>query len=85
MRRRTLAGAGNSFDVYAPGGLAGAIQYNIPGESLAIDSQNYVYALQDDGSVNIYAPGGTSLAGQLPGTNYGVPSGNAFVFGTFCR
>jgi hypothetical protein len=85
VRRRTLAGVGNSFDVYAPGGLAGAIQYNIPGESLAIDSQNYIYALQDGGSINIYAPGGTTIVGQLPGTNYGVPSGNAFAFGTFCR
>jgi hypothetical protein len=85
VRRRTLAGIGNSFDVYAPGGLAGAIQYNIPGESLAIDSQNYVYALQDGGSVNVYAPGSATLVTTIPGTNYGVPSSNAFAFGTFCR
>ena len=33
-RRRTLAGAGNSFDVYARGGLAsGVVQYNIPGKA----------------------------------------------------
>ena len=85
-RRRTLAGTGNSFDVYAPGGLAlGAIQYTIPGESLAIDSQNYVYALQDDGSVNIYAPHSAAIVGTIPGTTFGVPSPGVFAFGTFCR
>jgi hypothetical protein len=84
-RRRTLAGTGNVFDVYAPGGLAGAIQYTIPGESLAFDSENYVYALQDGGSINVYAPGSATLVYTIPGTNYGVPSPNAFAFGTFCR
>gem|GEM_PF-6888530 len=84
-RRRTLAGSGNVFDVYAPGGLAGAVQYTIPGESLAIDSENYVYALQDNGSVNIYAPGSATLVATIPGTNFGSPSPNAFAFGTFCR
>ncbi len=84
-RRRTLAGSGNSFDVYAPGGLAGAVMYTIPGESLAFDSQNYVYALQDDGSINIYAPGSATLAGVIPGTNFGAPSPGVVAFGTFCR
>jgi hypothetical protein len=84
-RRRTLAGTGNSFDVFAPGGLAGAIQYTIPGESLVFDSQNYAYALQDNGSVNIYAPGTANLVGTIPGTNFGTPSPNVFAFGTFCR
>jgi hypothetical protein len=84
-RRRTLAGTGNSFDVFAPGGLAGAVQFTIPGESLAFDSQNYIYALQDNGSVNIYAPGTANLVGTIPGTNFGIPSPNAFAFGTFCR
>jgi hypothetical protein len=84
-RRRTLAGTGNSFDVYAPGGLAGAVQYTIPGESLAIDSQNYVYALQDNGSINIYAPGSALLVQTIPGTNFGLPSPYSFAFGTFCR
>ncbi len=85
-RRRTLAGTGNSFDVYAPGGLAsGVILYTIPGESLAIDSQNYVYALQDDGSVNIYAPHSAAIVGTIPGTNFGAPSPGVVAFGTFCR
>ncbi len=56
-RRRTLAGTGDYYDVFAPGTLSsGIVLYTIPGESLAFDSQNYVYALQDNGSVNIYAP-----------------------------
>jgi hypothetical protein len=85
-RRRALAGTGNSFDVYAPGGLAsGVVQYNIPGESLAIDSENYVYALQDDGSINVYAPGSANLAYTIPGTNYGTPSPSVLAFGAFCR
>ena len=84
-RRRTLAGTGNVFDVYSPGGLAGPVQYTIPGESLAFDSANYVYALQDGGSINVYAPGTATLVATIPGTTYGSPSPNAFAFGTFCR
>jgi hypothetical protein len=84
-RRRTLGGTGNVFDVYAAGGLAGPVQYTIPGESLAFDSANYVYALQDGGSINVYAPGSASLVATIPGTTYGSPSPNAFAFGTFCR
>ncbi len=84
-RRRTLAGTGNVFDVYAPGALAGAVQYTIPGASLAFDSANYVYALQDGGSVNVYAPGSSTLVTTIPGTTYGSPSPNTFAFGTFCR
>jgi hypothetical protein len=84
-RRRTLAGTGNVFDVYAPGGLAGAVQYTIPGESLAFDSANYAYALQDGGSINVYAPGTATLVTTIPGTTYGSPSPNTFAFGTFCR
>ncbi len=79
-QRRTLAGTGNVFDVYAPGGLAGTVQYTIPGESLAIDSGNYVYALQDGGSINVYAPGTANLVYTITGTNYGAPSPNAFAF-----
>lgn len=93
-RRRALQYAGTAiFDVYPEGGLAGSMIYSFPGESLAFDSEDYVYDLTAAGSITIYQSGGTTVAGTIPvppayaaaGDTFGDPANLPFAFGTFCQ
>jgi hypothetical protein len=73
------------FDVYAQGGLAGSVQYTLPGVSLAFDSAGYTYAVSAAGSITEFAPGGATVVATFPGTSYGMPSYVPYQFGTFCQ
>lgn len=94
LRRRVLQYSGTGiFDVYAQGGLAGSMLYSFPGLSLAFDSANYVYDLTAGGSITIYQPGSTSVAGTISvppayasaGDTFGDPANLPFEFGVFCQ
>jgi hypothetical protein len=84
-RRRTEAGFAIWFDVRSSGSFNGTSPYLINGNSLAFDSEGYVYANQYSGSIQEYAPASPNLVTTYTGTTYGIPNNGPYQFATFCR
>ena len=84
-RLRTQGSRQIYFDVYSSGNFSGTSSYEIPGNSLAFDSESYVYSNQFSGSIQVYSPGTASLVTTFPGTTYAIPNNGPYQFATFCR